>query len=300
MGLIDAFVSRVLPLAPRFMVRMVARKYIAGETLDDALATVARLNSEGTMATVDVLGEFVRNTEVARAETKTSIRTLEEMQQRRLEGNLSVKLTSLGLEIDNEFCYQNIREVVARANELGLFVRTDMENSPYTDRTIAIQRRLREEFPNNIGIVLQAYLRRTESDVRALAAEGANFRLCKGIYVEPESLAFKGREEIQQNFLTCLGIMFDHDCYVGIATHDDVLINGARRMIKERGVSRDRYEFQMLLGVRDTKRRELVAEGHRLRVYVPFGEDWYGYSIRRLKENPAVAGHVFKALFSGD
>lgn len=300
MGLIDAFVSRVLPLAPRFMVRMVARKYIAGETLDDALATVARLNSEGTMATVDVLGEFVRSTEVARAETKTSIRTLEEMQQRRLEGNLSVKLTSLGLEIDNEFCYQNIREVVARANELGLFVRTDMENSPYTDRTIAIQRRLREEFPNNIGIVLQAYLRRTESDVRALAAEGANFRLCKGIYVEPESLAFKGREEIQQNFLTCLGIMFDHDCYVGIATHDDVLINGARRMIKERGVSRDRYEFQMLLGVRDTKRRELVAEGHRLRVYVPFGEDWYGYSIRRLKENPAVAGHVFKALFSGD
>jgi proline dehydrogenase len=279
---------------------MVARKYIAGETLDDALATVARLNSEGTMATVDVLGEFVRSTEVARAETKTSIRTLEEMQQRRLEGNLSVKLTSLGLEIDNEFCYQNIREVVARANELGLFVRTDMENSPYTDRTIAIQRRLREEFPNNIGIVLQAYLRRTESDVRALAAEGANFRLCKGIYVEPESLAFKGREEIQQNFLTCLGIMFDHDCYVGIATHDDVLINGARRMIKERGVSRDRYEFQMLLGVRDTKRRELVAEGHRLRVYVPFGEDWYGYSIRRLKENPAVAGHVFKALFSGD
>jgi proline dehydrogenase len=175
-----------------------------------------------------------------------------------------------------------------------------MENSPYTDQTIELFRRVRREFPNNVGIVLQAYLRRTENDIRTLAAEGANFRLCKGIYVESETIAFKGREEIQENYLKCLGIIFDHNCYVGIATHDDVLIDGARKMIAKRGLTREQYEFQMLLGVRDGKRRELIAQGHRLRVYVPFGQDWYGYSVRRLKENPSVAGHVFKAIFTND
>ena len=163
-----------------------------------------------------------------------------------------------------------------------------------------MQRRIREEFPDNVGIVLQAYLRRTESDIRALAAEGVNFRLCKGIYIEPEAIAFKGREEIQQNYLKCLELIFDHGCYVGIATHDDVLIDGAREIIARRGLQRHQYEFQMLLGVREQKRREIIAQGHRLRVYVPFGKDWYGYSIRRLKENPSVAGHVFKAIFTGD
>jgi len=300
MGLLNSLIASLLPRAPKSLVKIVAKKYIAGETLNDAMVTVERLNGEGAMATMDVLGEFVQSSEVARHETETSIKSLEEVSRRRLDSNLSVKLTSLGLGIDTEFAYENLYRVVSRAAELGNFVRTDMENSPYTDRTIELQRRIRKDFPDNIGIVLQAYLRRTERDVRELAAEGVNFRLCKGIYVESESIAFKGREEIQENFLKCLGIIFDNGCYVGIATHDDVLIDGARKMIAERGLRRDQYEFQMLLGVRDAKRRELIAQGHRLRVYVPFGQDWYGYSIRRLKENPAVAGHVFKAIFTGD
>jgi proline dehydrogenase len=300
MGLLNSLIANTLPYAPKAIVKMVAKKYIAGETLNEAMETVDTLNGEGAMATIDVLGEFVESSEVARRETDHSIQVLEEIARRRLDSNLSVKLTSLGLGIDADFAYENLCRVVAKAAELGNFVRTDMENSPYTDRTIEMQRRIRREFPDNVGIVLQAYLRRTERDVRALAAEGCNFRLCKGIYVESESIAFKGREEIQENFLKCLGIIFDHGCYVGIATHDDVLIDGARRMIAERGLRRDQYEFQMLLGVRDAKRRELIAQGHRLRVYVPFGRDWYGYSIRRLKENPSVAGHVFKAIFTGD
>jgi proline dehydrogenase len=278
----------------------VAKRYIAGETLNDAMLTVGRLNDEGAMATVDVLGEFVKSSEVARQETETAVQVIEEIARRNVVSNLSVKLTSLGLDIDSEFCYQNVRKVVARAAALNNFVRIDMENSPYTDRTIAIYRRIRDEFPGNIGIVLQAYLRRTESDIRRLAAEGSHFRLCKGIYIESEEIAFKGREEVQQNYLKCLGIIFDHKNYVGIATHDDVLIDGARRMIAERGLARDEYEFQMLLGVRENRRRELISAGHRLRVYVPFGHDWYGYSVRRLKENPSIAGHVLKAIFTGN
>lgn len=300
MGFFNTLISNALPYAPRSIVRMVAKKYIAGETLNDGMETVTRLNREGAMATIDVLGEFVESSEVARRETDQSVKVLEEIGRRHVDSNLSVKLTSLGLAIDKEFAYENLLRVVAKAAELGNFVRTDMENSPYTDATIELQHRIRQIYPDNVGIVLQAYLRRTEHDIRELAATGANFRLCKGIYVEPESIAYKGREEVQENYLKCLGLIFDQGCYVGIATHDDVLIDGARKMIAERGLGRDRYEFQMLLGVRDGKRRELIAQGHRLRVYVPFGQDWYGYSVRRLKENPAVAGHVFKAIFTGD
>ncbi len=300
MKLLDSLISALLPFTPKPMVRVVAKKYIAGETLNDAMATVARLNGEETMATVDVLGEFVKNPDVARQETNNNIAVLEEMARRGLDANLSVKLTSLGLDIDKEFCWENVRRVVGAAARTGNFVRIDMENSPYTDSTIELARRARAEFPGHVGIVLQAYLRRTQQDIRQLAAEGMHFRLCKGIYVESETIAFKGREEVQQNYLDCLNLILDHGCYVGIATHDDVLIDGARNIIAERKLNRQQYEFQMLLGVRDPKRRELIGQGHRLRVYVPFGRDWYGYSIRRLKENPSIAGHVFKAIFTGD
>lgn len=300
MGVFNSLISATLPYAPKALVRVVAKKYIAGETLGDAMTTVDRLNREGAMATVDVLGEFVQSAEIARRDTTESVSVLEEIARRKVDSNLSVKLTSLGLAIDPEFCFENLCTVVSTAASLGNFIRIDMENSPYTQMTIDLFRRVRERYPKNVGIVIQAYLRRTEQDVRELSAEGANMRLCKGIYIEPESIAFKGREEVQQNYLKCLRIIFDNNSYVGIATHDDVLIDGARRMIAERKRMRDQYEFQMLLGVRDPMRRELIAQGHRLRVYVPFGEDWYGYSIRRLKENPAVAGHVFKAIFTGD
>lgn len=300
MKLLDSLISAVLPFTPKPLVRVVAKKYIAGETLNDAMTTVTRLNHEGAMATVDVLGEFVKSPDVARQETNNNIAVIEEITRRGLDSNLSVKLTSLGLDIDKEFCWENLRRVVETAARTHNFVRIDMENSPYTDSTIELARRAQSEFPGHVGIVLQAYLRRTQQDIRQLAAEGMHFRLCKGIYVESETIAFKGREEIQQNYLDCLNIIFDHGCYVGIATHDDVLIDGARTIVAERKLTRDQYEFQMLLGVRDNKRRELIGQGHRLRVYVPFGRDWYGYSIRRLKENPSIAGHVFKAIFTGD
>jgi proline dehydrogenase len=300
MGFLDTLVVKTLPIAPKGIVRAISRKYIAGDTVHDAMTTVARLNAEGAMATVDVLGEFVSRADVARHETDMAMKTLDEIALANVDANLSVKLTSLGLAIDKDFCYENVLRVVTHAVSLGNFVRFDMENSPYTSATIEVFRRVRDRFPNNCGLVLQAYLRRTEDDIRQLAADGTNFRLCKGIYVEDVSIAFKGREEIQQNYLKCLGIIFDHGCYVGIATHDDVLIDGAAAMIGERGLGRDRYEYQLLLGVREQRRRQIIAQGHRMRVYTPFGKDWYGYATRRLKENPAVAGHVFKAIFTGD
>jgi len=234
MKLLDSLISAVLPITPKPLVRVVAKKYIAGETLNDAMATVARLNHEGTMATVDVLGEFVKNPDVARQETNNNIAVIEEITRRGVESNLSVKLTSLGLDIDKEFCWENMRRVFQAAARTGNFVRIDMENSPYTDSTIELARRAHAEFPGHVGIVLQAYLRRTQQDIRQLAAEGMHFRLCKGIYVESEAIAFKGREEVQQNYLDCLNIILDHGCYVGIATHDDVLIDGARAIIAER------------------------------------------------------------------
>ena len=300
MSLIDTLVVKSLPLAPKGLVRIVSKKYIAGDTVHDAMKTVARLNAEGAMATVDVLGEFVERADVARHETDRAIKTLDEIIRARVDANLSVKLTSLGLAIDKEFCYENVLRVVTHAASLGSFVRFDMENSPYTTMTIELFRRVRDQFPKHCGIVLQAYLRRTEQDARELASEGSNFRLCKGIYIEDESIAYKGRDEIRDNYLRCLAIMFDHGSYVGIATHDDVLIDGAAAMIRERSLTREQYEYQMLLGVREPRRRQLIAQGHRMRVYTPFGKDWYGYATRRLKENPAIAGHIVKALFTGD
>ena len=190
-----------------------------------------------------------------------------------------------------------MREILKVAASLGNFVRFDMEDHTCTSDTIDIFRTLHREFPRT-GIVLQAYLRRTEEDARTLIAEGVNFRLCKGIYREPEEIAFKDRGEIQKNFMKLLRMMLAGGSYVGIATHDSVLVEGARDLIRELGLTKDRYEFQMLLGVRPEMRRSLVAEGHTVRLYVPFGEHWYGYSTRRFKENPEIAGYVFRAIFT--
>lgn len=300
MRLLNALIAKTLPFAPRSLVKVVARRYIAGETLQEAMKTVAQLNSEGALGTVDVLGEFVKNRDVALHETDRAIEVLEAIRSNGVQSGLSVKLTSLGLDIEPAFCRENLRKILGRAQQLGIFVRIDMENSPYTDETIAIAREMRDEFGEGVGIVLQAYLRRTLDDIHTLAASGMSFRLCKGIYIESEEIAYKGREEVRQNYMRCLEAIVDHGCYVGIATHDEVLVDAARKLIRERNLTSRNYEFQMLLGVRDQQRKELIAEGHKMRVYVPFGEDWYGYSVRRLKENPAIAGHVFKAIFTGN
>jgi proline dehydrogenase len=304
MGLFNKLIAFLLPYVPKSFVRKVSERYIAGATLDDAMRAVRNLNAKSAMATVDVLGEFIDTLKQASENTTYSCEVIRRLAKDGLKGNLSIKLTSLGLEIDTAACEQNVREIlnVARENG-GMFVRMDMENSPYTDRTVDLYRKLRTEY-ENVGVVLQAYLRRTVNDINRLLAEGkaqgvrTNVRLCKGIYIEPESLALKGRKEIQNNYLHCLEQLLAADAYVGIATHDDVLIDGAKRLIAKYNRGPNDFEFQMLLGVHEHARDVLIREGNRLRVYVPFGEDWYGYSIRRLKENPQMGGYIVKALFT--
>lgn len=295
----NELIAKALPIVPKPIVRSVSNRYIAGETLQEAVTCVRKLNGIGAVGTVDVLGEFVTSRQQAQHETEMSRSVVDALADNNLKSGLSVKLTSLGLDIDDEFCYQNVRSVIARAKEKGRFVRLDMENSPYTTRTLDIYQRLHSEGLKNTGVVIQAYMRRSEDDIRSLARQQTSVRLCKGIYIEDESIAFRERGQVQDNYKKLMQVLFDNDMYVGIATHDDVLLNFARNEIAKRGLGRDRYEFQMLLGVREAKRNELIKEGHKVRIYVPFGNDWYGYSVRRLKENPEVAGHIFKAMFTG-
>ncbi len=297
MSLFNKFVVGSLPLVPRPIVRRFASRYIAGETLDEAIRCVRQINREGACATLDVLGEDVFTQEEAIESRNRSIEVLRAITREKIDSNLSIKLTSLGLKLNKEFCTENVREILKAAAEENIFVRFDMEDSSCTTDTIDIFRRLHQQY-RNIGIVLQAYLFRTEKDARDLIAGGMkNFRLCKGIYKEPASIAFQGREEVQQNFLKVLRLMFEMGCYVGIATHDSVLVDGAKAMVNEFGLQKNQYEFQMLLGVRPELRKSLVNEGQKVRLYVPFGESWYAYSMRRFKENPEIAGYVARAVF---
>ena len=305
MNVFNQAVTWLLPVIPKPIVRKVSERYIAGSTLDDAVRTLSELNAKGAMATVDVLGEFIKTLEEARRNTRYCCEVIRRIHRDGLQGNLSIKLTSLGLAIDSDACETNVREILATARENGnKFVRMDMENSPYTTATIDLYRKLRKEF-SNVGVVLQAYLRRTLEDVDSLLADGAtngvptNVRLCKGIYVEAEAISFQDRKEIQDNYFVCLEKLFAAHAYVGIATHDDLLINGAKLLLKKYRLTNEEFEFQMLLGVRENVRETLIREGYRLRVYVPFGEDWYGYSLRRLKENPKMAGYIAKAVLTG-
>lgn len=295
MELLNKLVVATLPLVPMPIVRRLAARYIAGETLEDAVRTVRALAAEGACATLDVLGEDVTQPEQTVALKDQSVATLHAIARERLDANLSLKLTSLGLKIDPQLCETNVREILQVAAGHGIFVRVDMEDSSCTDATLDLFRRLNAEFPRT-GVVVQAYLKRTEADVRALP-RGTNFRLVKGIYREPAEIAFQDRGEIQRSFMRLLGQMLDAGSYVAIATHDVVLTDASETLIRERGLRRDQYEFQMLLGVLPDLRRKLLAAGHKLRVYVPFGASWYAYSTRRFKENPTVAGFVFRALF---
>lgn len=288
-------VVTALPFIPKPIIAAVARRYIAGATLPDAVNKVRQLNTEQTMATVDVLGEDIFTKEQASESKSRSIDVLNAIADHKLNSNLSIKLTSLGLKMEKQFCIDNVDAIVSNAQQHGNFVRVDMEDRTCTDDTLEMYRLMRKRH-GNVGAVIQAYLHRSEDDILALAVEKANVRLCKGIYNEPPHVAIKDRVGIQQNYLKLLRILFEAGCYTGIATHDEALINGAISMINEFGLKKEQYEFQMLLGVRDEKRKQLIAEGHRLRIYVPFGKDWYGYSVRRLKENPQMAGYVFKAM----
>ncbi len=297
--MLNQVIAKSLPWIPKSVVHSVARRYIAGETLEDAVRVVRELNSMGAVATMDVLGEFVKDRGQAAESTEMAQKMFEAIHQNKLKSGVSVKLTSLGLDIDPEFCYLNLKAIVEKARQFGRFVRIDMENSPYTTRTLDLYRRLRQEGLENVGVVIQARMRRSEADVLALASLTAEIRLCKGIYVEPKEIAFQGSDEIRENYKKLLVLFFEQKMHVGIATHDDPLMEFAKEYIKEKSIDRSRYEFQMLLGVRDAKRNELLKEGYKVRIYVPFGQDWYGYCLRRLKENPQIAGHVMRAFFTG-
>jgi proline dehydrogenase len=298
MNVLNRLIVAALPAIPRPVIRQFANRYIAGEEIGDAVRVVTDLNGQGALATLDVLGEDIHTREAATASRDTILELLEAINGRQLRANVSIKLTQLGLKLDRRFCLEMARDIVRRAGERGNFVRIDMEDSTCTDDTLWVYRELRKSVAN-VGIVLQAYLRRTMADAEALIGEGlGNFRLCKGIYIEREEIAFKKHEEINRNFTEVLRTMLHRKAYVGIATHDDQLVTAASAMVKEMNLPPSAYEFQMLLGVRSELRARILRGGHRLRIYVPFGKQWYQYSVRRFKENPQIAGYVLKALFS--
>ena len=295
MRLFDRAVVRVLPAVPRSVVRRVAAPYIAGSTLDDARRVVASLNAEGMRATVDVLGEEIARPEEAEAIAQAYRDALAAIAEDGLEANISIKLTGFGLKLDERLCRTLVFGLVEDAAARGIFVRLDMEDSSTTDATLDLYRDLRAAGHDRVGVVLQAALRRTLDDVTALAPLEPSVRLCKGIYVEPEAIAFQGFDEIRTSFVSCLDALLAAGARVAVATHDEWLIEQALARVP--GLAEGRYEMQMLLGVRVDRARQLVADGHPLRVYVPYGEQWYEYSLRRLQENPKVAGYVAKDVF---
>lgn len=297
MSLLNNLIVSAVQLMPKSVVGFFSRKYIAGDTIEKAVQCVKGLNEKGIYATMDVLGESITNRDEAVKAKNKCLEVLDTIKDSNLMANLSLKPTQMGLSIDEEFAYEQIKELVERAGKYNNFVRIDMEDSSVTDKTIDLFKKLRKEF-NNVGIVLQSYLKRTTSDVITLNKLGTNYRLCKGIYIEPPTIAYRDRQEVRKNYLKSLELMFKNGNYVGIATHDEYLINEAYRMIKEKNVPNDKFEFQMLLGVREDLRDKINNDGYKIRIYVPFGRDWYPYSIRRLKENPQVAGYIFKNIFS--
>ncbi len=283
----------MLPLVPRAVVQRLSAPYIAGPQWEDAQRTVSALNAVGQMATVDVLGEEVTRPAEAEAIATAYLGAIDSIAANRLDANVSVKLTGLGLKVDVDLCHVLLERVVREAATRSIFVRIDMEDSSCTDETLTLYRRLRETGHDNVGIVLQAALRRSSADLAALRDLRPSVRLCKGIYVEPPDLAYQHPDEIRRSFVDLLEALLDAGCYAAVATHDEWLLCVALGRVA--GMPATAYELQMLLGVRQARAAELAAAGHRLRVYVPYGQRWYEYSLRRLQENPRMASMVARA-----
>lgn len=295
-------IAAMLPYFPKKLIWIFSKRYIAGENVNDAIKASKELNKEGIKVTLDILGEFIKNLDEAEKNKVEYLELIDTIEKEKIDGNYSLKPTMFGLLLDKDVCYNHIREIVAKAASYGNFIRIDMEDSPCTDLEIELYRKLKAEFPKNVGLVVQAYLKRTLSDLENLMDIHSkeiplNYRLCKGIYVEPAAIAFKKYEEINQHFLEDLEFMMKNGVYPGIATHDKPLIEGAYKLIEKYNVPKEMYEFQMLYGVTPELRKSIVTKGHTMRVYVPFGKQWFGYSTRRLKENPKMASHIIKALF---
>jgi proline dehydrogenase len=295
---LNSLIVRTLPLVPTPLIRRFASRYVAGETLAQALEVVRRLNAEGCMATLDVLGEDITDFSETESTVTGYREALTAIAREGLDSNVSVKLTALGLKLDPQECRRQFGRILETARLHSNFVRIDMEDSSVTEETIAIYEEFRAK-GDAVGLVLQAYLRRSRDDALRAADARANVRVCKGIYVEPPSIAYQGAEEIRDSYAQMVETLLGAGCYTGIATHDGVLVERALATIERLRLDPSAYEFQMLLGVAANLRRRLVASGHRLRVYVPYGHAWQAYSLRRLKENPAIAGQVLKNLFSG-
>ena len=299
----NKLIAEMLPYLPKGLIWSFSKKYIAGAKLEDAIRVSKELNSKNTMVTVDVLGEFITNIDQAYKAKNEYLEVIEQFEENKIDGNYSLKPTSFGLLLDKEVTYQNIRAVVAKATEYGNFVRIDMEDSPCIDLEIDLYKKLKAEFPKSVGLVVQAYMRRTLKDISNLLEihtndAPTNYRLCKGIYIEPKTIAYKEFDIVNDNFLKNLEFMFQNGIYVGIATHDKFLIEGAFKLIEKYKIPREGYEFQMLYGVTPKLRQRVIDAGHRMRVYVPFGKDWFGYSTRRLKENPNIISHAIKSMFN--
>jgi proline dehydrogenase len=282
----------MLPAVPRPVVKRLSERYIAGPELGDACRVVEVLNGRGRMATIDVLGEEIHTRGEARALVDEYMDVFETIKRQGLDSNVSVKPTGLGLNLDRAFCRENVAAIVRCAEERGNFVRIDMEDASTTSETLAVYRDLREAGLERVGIVLQARLRRTLDDVASLTDVRPSVRVCKGIYLEPEEIAYQGFDEIRANFVRVVEALLDAGCYVAIATHDEWLVERGVELVRGRGLGPEEYEFQMLLGVRERLGNEILADGHRLRIYVPYGRRWYEYSMRRLQENPKIATYV--------
>jgi proline dehydrogenase len=300
--MLNKILANILPYMPQKLIWIFANPYIAGETIEDGLKASHELNKQGIEVTVDLLGEFISTIEQAEENRNKYINIIERFSSEGIIGNFSVKPTMFGLLINKDVCYKNIEAVVLKAVEKKTFVRIDMEDSQCVDSELEMYRNLQQKYPANVGLVIQAYLRRTKNDIMNMSnihvnGNPLNFRLCKGIYVEPKHIAFKDSEEVREHYLDDLKYMLDHNMYVGIATHDKFLVDNAISIIKDNNIDKTKYEFQMLYGVTPELRNNIVKQGYKMRVYVPFGKDWFGYSTRRLKENPKMAMHIVKALF---
>jgi proline dehydrogenase len=300
--MINRLIAAILPYMPKRLIWIFSRKYIAGVSLSDALRESEKLNAEGCSVTIDILGEHITKLEEAEAYKIQYIDVIEQFSSVAISGNFSLKPSMFGLLLDKEVCYNNIREIVAVADQKKSFIRIDMEDSSCTDDEINLYVRLKTEFPLRVGLVLQAYMRRTLDDIKKLmefhtVASPLNFRLCKGIYIEDKSIAYKGYQEVRDHFLEDLDFMLQNGIFVGIATHDRYLVEQSMLLIEKYHITKSHYEFQMLYGVTANLRRSIVEKGHPMRIYVPFGKQWFCYSTRRLKENPNIVWHIIKAIF---